>query len=968
MKQIHVGHFMKMKKLIHTLLLLTIGFTFSGQANPQLGSPYIRNFSKSVYGGANSNWAIAQDSMGILYIGNHNGLLVYDGNQWEHYTMPNKMIVRSVAVAPDGKIYTGSYEEFGYWQWDAFGNFTYHSLVSKLTEYTLHNEEIWKILIGEEGIYFQTFSKVFKYQSGKIRVISPPSPILFLASVQGRYLAQVIGKGLYEIKEEKFVKIEGSELLKEALIPVILPMPNGQILLGTENQGLYLYDQEGFHSWNIPASDFLKKHQLNCGIYQEGEGFLLGTILNGLIKLDLKGNITEHLNQRSGLQNNTVLNLYLDRQQNLWLALDKGIDYLQLNSPFRFYIDQQGTFGSVYTAALHQGKLYLGTNQGVFYKEWQEDHETGSFQLLEGSQGQVWQLKVIDQQLICGHNQGTYLIQNEQFQQISPYTGGWDLKPFTFRGKKYLIQGTYTKLLVYHQAPSGQWALYQVIDQEGFAEPIRFIEFAQNGTLWASHAFKGVYKIQLDSTLSQIENLHYYGKETFGTEFNVQVFKVMNQLLFSTGQQLFYYDELNDSIDLYTQLNEKLGAFAGATRIIQSSEKAYWLVGKKSLGLFTIDPHGVHLSRELPFFEFYGALVKKEENLIPLSEELTLICLDNGFALYNRQLAQTDGDWKQQLHLRQAICQTQSLSLDRKSTSSAPLIPFEKNFVSFQVYLPAYHLKDMKFRYRLKGLESQWAPPTSNPSVSYYRLPFGEYEFEAIAEDPFGHTSVPVRYKFTIDRPWYFSMKALSVYTFMLAGLLILLRYVYKRKLQIHQEMLKQKLHKEKEEQLQQESLMNEQKLMKVQNEKLQAEVEYKSKELANSTRGIVKKNEVLIEIKEVLNQQKNELNNRFPEECYQQLLKVINRNISNEDDWEVFEAHFDRAHENFFKRLKSLYPDLSPNDLRFCAYLRMNISSKEIAPLLNISVRGVEIRRYRLRKKLNLNHEQNLVDFILNV
>jgi FixJ family two-component response regulator len=85
------------------------------------------------------------------------------------------------------------------------------------------------------------------------------------------------------------------------------------------------------------------------------------------------------------------------------------------------------------------------------------------------------------------------------------------------------------------------------------------------------------------------------------------------------------------------------------------------------------------------------------------------------------------------------------------------------------------------------------------------------------------------------------------------------------------------------------------------------------------------------------------------------------------EDDWESFARHFDQVHTDFIKRLKEKYPQLSPKDLKLCAYLRMNLVSKEIAPLLNISVRGVEISRYRLRKKMQLHAEVNLTDYMIH-
>jgi len=129
----------------------------------------------------------------------------------------------------------------------------------------------------------------------------------------------------------------------------------------------------------------------------------------------------------------------------------------------------------------------------------------------------------------------------------------------------------------------------------------------------------------------------------------------------------------------------------------------------------------------------------------------------------------------------------------------------------------------------------------------------------------------------------------------------------------------------------------------------------------------LLRKNEHLTHLKEELQKQKKELGPRFPNYYYRKLLQLIDKGISSEEDWKQFEFHFDQAHENFIKRLKKNYPDLTQADLKLCAYLRLNLSSKEIAPLLNISLRGVEVRRYRLRKRLNLNTEDNLVEFLLN-
>jgi FixJ family two-component response regulator len=94
--------------------------------------------------------------------------------------------------------------------------------------------------------------------------------------------------------------------------------------------------------------------------------------------------------------------------------------------------------------------------------------------------------------------------------------------------------------------------------------------------------------------------------------------------------------------------------------------------------------------------------------------------------------------------------------------------------------------------------------------------------------------------------------------------------------------------------------------------------------------------------------------------------LHLVDRNITNEDDWKAFESNFEQAHEEFLKRIKKEYPNLTPSDLKLCAYIRMNLSSKKIAPLLGISMRGVENHRYRLRKKMELERDVNLTAFIM--
>jgi len=150
--------------------------------------------------------------------------------------------------------------------------------------------------------------------------------------------------------------------------------------------------------------------------------------------------------------------------------------------------------------------------------------------------------------------------------------------------------------------------------------------------------------------------------------------------------------------------------------------------------------------------------------------------------------------------------------------------------------------------------------------------------------------------------------------------------------------------------------------IIQLKNTQLNNDIESKNRELAIATMNMIKKNETLNSIKQELQKQKTETQDVKP------VIRLIDKNINNAEDWKFFEEAFNHADKDFFKKVKELHPQLTANDLRLCAYLRLNLSSKEIAPLLNISVRSVEIKRYRLRKKISLAREINLNDYFLNL
>ena len=465
-----------LKFLVVFLVYLSIPVGLKADDIQSIGVPYVQNYPKSSYLSGNQNWSIAKDKNGLMYFGNAEGLLTFDGKYWQQYKMPNRQIVRSVATASDGLVYTGSFGEFGYW---SFQNkkLRYTSLINLIPKPYNITDEIWKIYVAGKRVIFQSFSTIYIYENKKVTVVKAPNAFLFLHQVNNRLFAEVLGKGLFELKGRNFVLLAGSEILGNTGVLSILPYKEDSFIIGTGKKGLFIYDGLDFSPLVSAANSFLKTYQLNNGVKILDKYYAYGTILNGLIIIDENGKVIQRINKSSGLQNNTILSLYADNEQNLWVGLDNGIDRIELNSPLYFYFDKAGEFGTVYSSLIVKNKIYLGTNQGLFVSPWLTGNgdlfNSFDFKLIPNSQGQVWDLREIDNQLLCGHNGGTFNIIGSQMEKISTINGGWAIKKLS-SNPNFLIQGTYTGLVIFLKDAMGKWKFsHKVAD---FSEPSRYIE------------------------------------------------------------------------------------------------------------------------------------------------------------------------------------------------------------------------------------------------------------------------------------------------------------------------------------------------------------------------------------------------------------------------------------------------------------------------------------------------------------
>jgi DNA-binding CsgD family transcriptional regulator len=931
-------------------------------------APVVTNYTKKEYKAANQNWAIGQDEHGLLYFGNNSGLLRFDGVSWELFYIPGKRIVRSVLPDGNGRVYVGSFEEFGYFQTENTGEMTYHSLSQELKSYKMLNDEIWSIVKVDRKIYFQSFTSFFVFDGQRVTGYRMPVTFLLFNKYRNTIFTHIEQRGLCWLDKSKnrFVKTV-SEGTPKGPVTAVLPYDNRKTLLVTTTDGLYLLDGTRCTRFADEASNWLMKSNANRAIVTRDSVFIVGTILNGVIAVDKHGKILWKLNTTNFLQNNTVLGMFCDRDNNVWLALDKGIALVHTGGKIIYIASFRPSIGAIYGLNKFGSDLYIGTNQGLYYGtigDIVEGSKNLDMNLLPRIKGQVWDLQRFGNQLFCSNNEETFCVNGQQPEIISPVRGGCSIKQGIINGQEVLVQATYTQLCIFRKNNQGKWIFSNVVDN--FVNPIRYVEIDYQGAIWAAHFHQGLYRIELSQDLKHIRNIRHFQSLGGKTRTGINVFKVANRVVFTNGEQFYTFNDLTKEIIPFKSLNDGLGIFASAYKTMQFKDDYYWFIRDDNAALVKIDADKPRIIDVVQYSSFPIESVDNNQTIVPVSDTQCLFCLENGLALYSLPSAKKEYNKPFHLILKSVLAYNADNTNRRRVALSRPdKLPFSLNSLVFSVAYPNYeNLENVRFRYKLEGLDKRWSDIKSQTYQEYVRLPYQNYTFRTQAVTSTGEVLDSIAFDFVVAPPFYLSIWAKIIY-FMLTVLVIIL---FIRKMKAEMLHRRENIEQKHIELRRKEQEKSEQQIMRLEKEKLESEVMLKSKELASSTMSIIKKNDILVNIKEELIRQKEALGTQYPRKYFERITHIIDENLSSEDDWSVFQTNFDRIHENFFRILHTRYPDLTSNDLRLCAYLRLNLTSKDIANLMNISLKGVEAGRYRLRKKLNIGPEKSLTDFMIEL
>ena len=965
--QIKAYDFVNMKimnNLIFSLLLILMINNFSYCQVKNIGIPEIRNYKKSDYNGGTQNWNIDQDKNGNIFFANNNGLIQFNGISWSKHLMPNSNSVRSLKIDKSGKIFIGSFNEFGYFEPNQKGKLVYHSISKALNLKTINAIDfIWKIHIYNDEVVFQSFQNLYCYKNNKLRVFKAPNKFQFSFLVNNILFIQDKIYGLLKYENGKLQVLQNTNLLNNTEIWSMISLDDNKILIATLDKGLFIYKNEKINSWNNEANNFVKNNSCLGGIAIENKFIVLNSVLGGMIICDKSGRITQQINQKKGLQNNTILTSFVDNKNNLWLGLDNGIAFVNENSPFSFF-GSSANISSVYSSVVFKNKLYVATNQGLFFSIIDKNSKNEIFELVSGTNGQAWNIQAIDNQLFCAHNRGAFLVNNNNSIKILDKNGYWNFKILA-NNSNLMIASNYNSFSIFEKNSTG-WKFKNHI--KGFSNPAASFEM-DNENLWFKKD-EMIYQLKISEDFKSFKSVKTF-KNLSNIDNGISSIQTLNsKIYFQTNNHFYNYNSVNNNFIEDKSMSKLFEKKPKAKSIFEDKLGNFWFPFNESIGVL-MKLNGKYVDKTSQFSNLTGNLVNNYVSINATSSNNIFIGLTDGLAHFNSNSNEIQSKPKAYFSVFSYANDTLFLANSDKKPKEIS-IKYNDNNVKFSFSSPIFeNPKSVSFSYQLEGFDDYWSSFSLNSFKEYTNLHEGNYKMKLKSRNSFGIESETETIGFSVAPPFYRSFFAYLFYIIATGFVIYVISLRIKakiRKNKYYETIEQRKLYLEKESRIRQEQYELEKEIEKLKNEKLKISILNKDKELVSNSLQVVKKNKIFSEIITKIKDIDIEKLDETTKNKFNKLNKSINKEVNPDKNWSELEKHIKNVHFEFLKRLKDKYPTISPRELDLSTYLLMNMSTKEIAEIMNISGPGVELARYRLRKKLYLTNKENLTGFMMSI
>lgn len=950
--------------LILILIALISTININAKNYRTSGCGFVKNFLNDGSHVSGKTWSISTYGTEWNFFANSNGILIYNLNSWKIYSLNNKRPARAVNFCKnDKRLYVSGINEFGYFYPDTTGEMRYVCLSDSIDK-GCNIGDLWNIYIKDNNQLLLTSDfnvLIYDLSKNTTQIVKSPSRINCSLFTNG-ILYVGTSNGIKILVGNKFINLPNSNKIFERKITAITEFKEG-ILASTEDSSLWYYKDDTIDKYYVECDDFLKNNGIFC-LDSSDTSLAVGTIKGGVVIIDIADKTYSIYNETNNLRNNTILSLHFNSDKKLWVGLDNGINLIYPKHYTTPLFPVNNSIGSGYTFSEYNGKYYWGTNRGLYYTRSINANERPI--PVNGITGQVWKLTKLNGKLLCTHNHGLDIIKDSQTTTIGKKIGTWDI----YASSKFpnsLLVGTYSGLYIITQDDKGK---NTVIDIPNLYMNAYSYMLSENDYIWIFDETKGIFRYKIDFKNLKIESSQSYKIGSDGTNIRKCAISDINgEIVFATEQGMFRYNTTKDSIEKSHVLNN-IGGFdkKGCLQIEKHGKYIYALTNSD---IIRFDTDQKRIVDNLPLNIHLGDSYSYANSFHYLNDSTLILAERNGFSMYSFENKlvnknRTDPHLARINELKNMNTDSILYTCNYLDKKRNIIIPYEENSIYISWGLSdSEFINSIKTRVRLNGKD--WVKPILTNGKEYYDMREGDYIFEVEITLPNGSKYFD-SITFTILPPWYRSKVANLIYILLFVFFVVFLLYYYRKKINnIKRENAIKKYNELKDQQRIFETELDHKNnlIEEIRNEKIKDSLKLKKQEILNLQMIISRDRTTLLKIKdELFHLSELVIDNSNAKKIINRLFSNINTNIDSDRIIEKVENEFNILNNDLTIKIKDKYPNMSKNELIMCAYIKMNLSSKEIAPLMNLSIRGVETMRYRLRKKLNIPQDITLFDF----
>lgn len=770
-----------MRHLLLTFSFLLFNFVNYGQAY----YPPIENYSTTDYSTEEirlnpENFAIVQDSRGVMYFGNSNGVLEYDGKNWIFIGVKLGSYVKSLSIDSNDVIYVGSNNDLGLLKPDKMGKILFHSLMSKIPEVNHFFGNIEYCYTNDKKVFFQSEKVLFIYdiESEKMETILTENSFHTSFMSNGNFYVRERNVGLKIWLNNDLVKIKGTDFFKnEGCFGLFNQSANPEDLLLITNS-LGVYSLKGNEFQMIPNSiDNLKGFKVFGALRLSDGNIALRTFDKGVFVINENSEILYKINRSTGLRSSDVKDLFEDRDQNLWLGLGNGISKINYYSPLSFYNEKSGIDGNVQSFIRFNDLLYVGTSFGLFVQN-NNNEIHNEFIQTKSINDQVWDLDIVNNQLYIASTSGMYLKKtNAQIEKINSInTTGI----YYDEENKSIISAGNSGVYIWDLMGNLKWS-----EEMPLGNVIGIEKDKLKKEIWIGTLGTGAIRLVIRGEKVDVDN--FLVGDGLIDDLIVKPIAFKNELLFGLTSGIFtFFHEDEMKVDLAEFLTEEelndpkfvRGLFEGTAfydsifdnevLLIEDDKDYTWYVANHKLGYYVKD---LNKFINKPFWGInYGRInnLYLEENGV-----LWIGCADGLIRFKKNEKKNYQSNFTSLI--RRVIVSKDTIFNGRfinEKQIKIPDIEFSKNRLNFIFSSPYFEDEHKpKYSFILEGYDKEWSDWGDNSFKEYTSLNEGTYTFKVKARNIYYQISDIAEYTFTISPPWYRTPLAYLAYVF---GLLIL--------------------------------------------------------------------------------------------------------------------------------------------------------------------------------------------------